>query len=264
MTIADAPAYQLAWATGMYTMTMLGTTTAGTQVAVWTLPGDETAAAMGTAHLKDVFDWYEKTYGAYTFGSLVGSVDVVWGPGQYGGMEHHPMWHIANIAMGDELTHAHEAAHGWFGDGIRIKCWEDFVLSEGSADYLSARALGAVEGQAAEDAVWAGYAPILNGSAANGVAWPDGCGVIDPLANFSEVPYEKGSHFLKALETRVGRAMLDTALAQFHSTWHGKAAGMQDLLDTVMTVTGYDATACAQMWLKSPTLPPTAMQASCP
>ena len=52
--------------------------------------------------------------------------------------------------MNDEVTHAHEAAHGWFGDGIRLACWEDFVLSEGTVSYLSAHVLGQVAGADAE------------------------------------------------------------------------------------------------------------------
>jgi aminopeptidase N len=41
--------------------------------------------------------------------------------------------------MGREVDQVHEAAHGWFGDGVRLRCWEDFVLSEGTASHLDAR-----------------------------------------------------------------------------------------------------------------------------
>ena len=60
-------------------------------------------------------------------------------------MEHHPFVHIGSVAIGDEETNVHESAHGWFGDGIRIACWEDFVLSEGTVSATSpARALDVV------------------------------------------------------------------------------------------------------------------------
>lgn len=52
----------------------------------------------GGAHLRQVFDWLETTYGEYLFGDEVGSVSVAWGPGAYGGMEHHPYWHVASGA----------------------------------------------------------------------------------------------------------------------------------------------------------------------
>ncbi|MCX5744328.1 MAG: hypothetical protein NT062_17700, partial [Proteobacteria bacterium] len=139
---ADAPPYMLAWAVGKYGHASLGTTTDGTEVSTSWLPNGETAARAGTKHLVGVFDWYEQTIGPYSFGQHVGAVSVVWGEGLYGGMEHHPFWHVAKDAMADEETQAHEAAHGWFGDGVRLRCWEDFVLSEVTVSYLAARALG--------------------------------------------------------------------------------------------------------------------------
>ena len=165
---AEAPPYMLAWAVGSYTKKPLGTTTAGTKVSTYYLPGGETAATTGTKHLVAAFDWYEKTLGPYAFGHDVASVSVVWGEGMYGGMEHHPYWHVAKDAMNDEVTHVHEAAHGWFGDGVRLQCWEDFVLSEGTVSYLSARVLGQVAGAAAEAKVWTEYQSELDDAIAEG------------------------------------------------------------------------------------------------
>ncbi len=98
---ADAPPYQLAWAVGSYKRIDLGTTGAGTKVFTSYLPNGESPARRGTAHLVKVFDWYEKTLGPYTCGNEVGSVSVIWGEGFFGGMEHHPYWHVARDAMGD-------------------------------------------------------------------------------------------------------------------------------------------------------------------
>src|SRR4029079_10075744 len=119
---AEAPPYMIAWAVGDYKKRDLGTTTAGTKVSVSWLPNGETSALAGTKHLVQAFDWYEQNIGAYAFGKEVGAVSVVWGEGLYGGMEHHPFWHVAKGAMNDELTQVHEAAHGWFGDGVRLRC----------------------------------------------------------------------------------------------------------------------------------------------
>ena len=138
-TIAEAPSYQLAWSIDDYTELPLGTTTAGTAVSVWYRPNELTAAMTGTQNLVAVFDWYEKTLGPYRFGSKVGTISVKWGAGAYGGMEHHPRWHVSSSSLDSQETNVHEAAHGWFGDGIRIGCWEDFVLSEGTVSYLAAR-----------------------------------------------------------------------------------------------------------------------------
>ncbi|MBP6633900.1 MAG: peptidase M1 [Kofleriaceae bacterium] len=252
----DAPAYQLAWAVGDYTTQALGTTPAGTRVNVSWLPGGKTTALAGTRNLVDAFDWFERTLGPYRFGDDVGSVSVVWGEGMYGGMEHHPYWHVAKDAMGDEETHVHEAAHGWYGDGVRLRCWEDFVLSEGTVSYLTARAIGQVAGAARERAVWAGYQDELDAAVAerDHAAWPAGCGAVDILRDglFSNIPYMKGAFFYKAVAEQVGADVLDAVLARFYLDHGGGAAGMQDMLDAIVRDTGFDPGPLAQQWLRTP------------
>jgi hypothetical protein len=252
---ADAPSYMPAITVGDYTYTKIGSTTAATEVGVWTLPGD---TMTGVANLDQYFDFYEKTYGPYLFGAQVASVS---GPaGASGGMEHHPLWHIAKSAMGDENVHAHEAAHGWFGDGVRLACWEDFVLSEGTVTYLAARAIESVEGQAAGDAQWAAYQSDLDSAVAtqDTLAWPaDPCNTIDinnhPV--WSRIPYDKGAFFYKAVEARIGRSALDTALHDFYVQHQGGAARMQDLIDVIQSETSTDISDLVTGWLRSMGVP---------
>lgn len=260
MIPGDGPSYMIAWAIGDYTKIDLGKTEAGTQIVAWHLAGGEMDAQKGTAHLREIFSWYEKTYGPYLFGPEAGSVSADWGPGAYGGMEHHPLWHVAIDAMADEETHAHEAAHGWFGDGVRIACWEDFVLSEGTVSYLAARAIGEVVGAAEEQVVWDGYTTRLDKAMAGStpkIAWPSSCGEVDILNDglFSTIPYMKGAFFFRALELKIGKAALDAAIRAFYIKYQEKAAGMQDLLDEVKAVTGYDPEVCAAAWLKAEPVP---------
>ena len=172
---ADTAAYQLAWVVGPYVRTSLGATAAGTEVVVWHHAGEAAAASTGTKHLRAAFDWLEQHVGPYRFGAVVGSVSAHWGGGAYGGMEHHPLWHVASDAMADESVHVHEAAHGWFGDGIRLACWEDFVLSEGAATYYEARVVEEVGDPGAGAAAWAALdQELVNLRNAGGgaVAWP--------------------------------------------------------------------------------------------
>ena len=256
----EAPAYMVAWAVGDYRRHDLGTTAAGTLVSVWAEPGDEARALRGAARLRDVFEWYEQTLGAYPFGRHVGSVAVDWGAqGGYGGMEHHPYWHVARTAAEVEEVHAHEASHGWFGNGVRIRCWEDFVLSEGLASYLAARAIEAVEGPAAGEGIWTSYRARLRraaGAPGHAVSWPASCGQVDVLASlFSDRPYMEGAFFLRAVERRVGREGLDRALAELYRSFRGRAAGMDDLLAGIRAQTGFDPTACAEAWLRRDPLP---------
>ena len=254
---ADAPSYMPAIAVAQFTKLDLGKTTKGTQINAWHLPGQDAAAAEGTAHLKQVFDFYETTYGDYSFGTTAGSVSANWGPGAYGGMEHHPYWHVGKDDFQSEEVHAHEAAHGWFGDGVRIACWEDFVLSEGTVTYLAAHALEQVQVD-----VWKDYECQLKyvcdpAHGANTIALPTTCNAIDILTDplWSNVPYMKGAYFYREVGKVVGVGVLDTALAEFYKANVGKAAKMQAIIDHIKTKTDAAGQAAVDKletdWLKT-------------
>ena len=257
---ADAPSYMIGWATGDYEYLDLGRTASGIQVGVYHLPGEQNAAAQGGQNLRAVLDWYEQTYGEYPFGSEVASVSVAWQGGGFGGIEHHPFWHISRDSISDQSVHAHEAAHGWFGNGVRIACWEEFVLSEGVASYLAARALSEVGGEGLGDSIWHSYTVQLNrlqNSSENKIAWPSGCNQVDILTDglYGIAPYMKGAFFFRDIESVVGKAGLDQALRTFYTNNRGSSAGMQELLDLIESETGYDPTLCAGLWLRSEALP---------
>ena len=257
---AEVPSYVAAWAVGDYAQLPVGQTTAGTELLLWFSPGSDADAAQGAAHLLAAFEYFEAVLGPYAFGERSGGVSVDWGPGAIGGMEHHPYWHVGADALGRADVHVHEAAHGWFGDGVRIACWEDFVLSEGTVSYLTARAFEAVATQPEIDSLWLNYNVRLNDALATQdvkIAWPDSCGQTDIIEDgyFSSIPYMKGAFFFKALENRVGVDPLLSALSTFYNERVGTAARMQELLDTIAMVTGYDPSACAQAWLRQEAVP---------
>ncbi|MDI3286887.1 M1 family aminopeptidase [Polyangium sp. 15x6] len=255
----DVPSYQIAWATGSYTKLDIGTTFQGTHLVAYYLPGGGTDAQNGTAKLVDIMNFYETMLAGYPFGGEAGAIAVDWGATAYGGMEHHPLWHVSTLAMGDPWIQAHEAAHAWFGDGVRPACWEDFVLSEGTVSYLEARAITEVLGADEGTKVWSHYQTRLNkamAEAASKIAWPEGCGEVDILKDlFGDIAYMKGAFFFRALEAKVGKAKLDPSLKAFFLKHKGKAAHFQDLLDIVKSVAGYDPSACAAAWLRSEAVP---------
>ncbi len=255
-TIPEAPSYQLAWAIDSYTELPLGTTTAGTAVSVWYRPTEMTLAQTGTANLRAAFQWLETTIGPYRFGNKVGTVSVKWGAGAYGGMEHHPLWHVSAGSLDSQETNVHEAAHGWFGDGIRIECWEDFVLSEGTVTYLAGRALDVVAPTVGAQ-VWQSYATELAGVPGTAKVWPHSCNSVDIIKDdlFTNAPYMRGAFFYRGIALKIGADKVDQALHAFYLAHAGKTAHMADMLDTIKTVTGYDPTACAQIWLESTTKP---------
>jgi hypothetical protein len=252
---AEAPTYMPAIAVGDYTEIDLGTSSGGTRLSVWHLPGaeQEEFAAQGTEHLLEVFSFFEDTYGPYIYGDKAGTVSANWGGGDYGGMEHHPYWHVSSGSLYSEEVNAHEAAHGWFGNGVRIACWEDFVLSEGLATYLAARALD-------ESGVnlWPSYECDLKYTcrpANNTIALPDTCDSIDILNDplWSLVPYMKGAFFLRAVATRIGEDELDQSLSAFYQANVGKAAKMEELISKIKEDHPDDATAIdnlADKWLR--------------
>ena len=253
--LTDSPSYQIAWAVGVYDWYGLGTTQDGTEVGVWYLPGQFNTAVEGTEYLLSAFDWLEQFLGAYPFGSRVASVELAWGPGGYGGMEHHPYWHIGSYSMPDRSVHVHEAAHGWYGGGVRIRCWEDFVLSEGTVTYLTARAIEESAGEVAGMEVWEVYESQLQYilDYADGIAWPDSCGEVDILEDglFSLVPYIKGAYFYAAVADVIGEEALDEVLSEFYLQHVGEAAEMQDMLDLIEVESGFDASGLADDWLRN-------------
>ncbi len=157
------------------------------------------------------------------------------------------------------MTQVPEAAHGWYGGGIRIPRWEDFVLSEGTVTYLAARAIEEAVGPAVGAQVWADYQDTLDYVLAfdDRIAWPEGCGEVDILADglFSLSPYYKGAFFYLAVAEQVGMDELDAVLGSFFLEYGGDAAGMQDMLDHIEAETGFDPSGLAQEWLRIPGAP---------
>src|SRR6185436_18938431 len=107
-------------------------------------------------------------------------------------------WHLGPAALNSQEVHAHEAAHGWFGDGVRLQCWEDLVLSEGTVTYLAARALDVIAPQAGAEA-WASYEAELQAIDPTAPVWPHGCGAVDVLQDrvFTRATYMRGAFFYR-------------------------------------------------------------------
>jgi hypothetical protein len=248
---ANAPAYVPAFALGAYTRLELGTTPSGTRVSAWVLPGGEARARVGTARLVDAFAFFEHTLGAHTFGPEVGAVQAA---AAGAGMEHSPYYHLDSSAMGNPDSHFHEAVHAWFGNGVRMHCWEDFALSEGNATYWAARAMEATYGVEAADELWAEYQSTYDfytGFGIDKVLSPPTCNQINMGSHYLRTgfTYAKGALFLRALEQRVGRVAFDQAMSVFYMWNVGQASDMDELVETVAWVSGVEIGDLAQLWL---------------
>lgn len=261
-TVSDGPPYMAAVAVGSYESLDLGTTPAGTHLSAWYWPGREEDAASGTAHLLDSFAFFESTYGPYAFGDDVRTVEVDWGKDSWGGMEHHPYFHVAAFDFRNEEPQIHEAAHGWFGDAVRLQCWEDFVLSEGTVTYITARASEQVGG----DDFWPYYVDdflvnICEGRDVNGVILPDQtCNTIDfeESAVWSLATYMKGACFYEDVADEVGAEVVDAAIAEYYQAHVNEAGRMQDMIDTLIAHAPDHADAIetfAEEWLRTEACP---------
>lgn len=235
-TTTDAPAYMPGIAVGTYDKRELGTTSNGTRVSVWYFPDLEIDADIGTANLTDAVDFFEQTYGPYAFGPEVGAVSVDWGSDSYGGMEHHPFFHVGKFDFWNEEAHVHEAAHAWFGDGVRIECWEDFVLSEGTVTYLAAHSLEELGGYD----LWPGYVdyflvPICTGLDVNAVVLPETCNEIDFENDnlWSLATYMKGACFYEEVADQIGADRLDEVIQEFYAANVNGTARMQEMIDLI-------------------------------
>jgi aminopeptidase N len=152
-------------------------------------------------------------------------------------MEHHPYSHIARLDFGTEEVHAHEAAHGWYGDAVRFACWEDFVLSEGTVTYMAARAMEEVGGPDR----WSYYVddfltPICEGQDVDAVVLPDQtCGELDILESklWSLAPYMKGACFYEEVADALGPDRVDEVLGSFYQDHMEGAARMADMIDAL-------------------------------
>ena len=246
-THGDGPAYIPAVAVGDYTKLDLGKTSAGTTLSAWYLPGAGglEAATAGTANLVASFDYFEQIYGAYNFGPEAGTVEVNWGADSWGGMEHHPFFHVGKFDFNDEEAQVHEAAHGWFGDGVRIACWEDFVLSEGTTTYIAARALEQVGGPSEWDYYVDDFlVPICEESSrdpmlVNTIVLPDTCNEIDFVNDYlwSLTTYMKGACFYEEVADVIGQEELDAVIGEFYTAHVGETARMQEMIDLIKAAT---------------------------
>ena len=265
-SIGVGPAYLPAVAVGDYLSLDVGTTPAGTSLTAWYLdqPDGLARAEDGTKYLADAFDFFERTYGPYSFGPTYGTVEVDWGWDSYGGMEHHPISHVGTFDFNDVEAQVHEAGHGWYGDGVRLACWEDFVLSEGTNSYITARALSEVGGPD----LWPYYVDFFLrpscetvGGYVNPIVMPSGCAMTDFLHDelWSLATYMKGACFYGEVADLLGADVLDTALASFYQDHVGHAAEMEAMIDRIEQVADpADVPAIEQLrleWLETAACP---------
>ena len=236
--IPEAPPYMPAFAVGDYTELFVGTSQSGIEVYAWYLDGDDGLedAEYGVLNMVESLNFMEETYGSYPFGDVLGTVEVDWGDDSYGGMEHHPFFHVGMYDFWNEEAQIHELAHAWYGDAVRLECWEDFVLSEGTVTYITAKTLQEVAGYD----LWAYYVEdfldaICAGEDYNTVVLPEGCNDIDFENDdlWSLATYMKGACFYEEVGDIVGEDVVDSIISEFYQEHQYTSATMEEMIDLI-------------------------------
>ena len=233
---------------------------------VWTEPAQLEAAAWELAHVEDHLRAAESLFGPYDWERY----DLLVMPPSfpYGGMENPRLTFLTpSLLAGDRSlvnVVAHELAHSWTGNLVTNSTAEHFWLNEGFTVFAERRILEALEG-AEMGALHAaiGYERLQQAFVQH-AAHPELTKLrtqltgIDPDEAFSQVPYEKGYLFLKALEAAAGREAFDALLATWLGAHRFGAATTDDFLAVVeRVIPGLLAKVDANAWIDGPWLPAT-------
>ncbi|MGO8971820.1 MAG: M1 family metallopeptidase [Myxococcaceae bacterium] len=228
------PPYLFAFAVGA-----LESRDLGTRSRVWAEPALLEAAAWEFAWVEGMLSQAEALLGPYVWGRF----DVLVLPPSfpYGGMENPTLTFLTpTVLAGDRSlvnVLAHELAHSWTGNLVSNASAEDFWLNEGFTVFVERRLLSVLEGpeavalhaavgrQSLQDAV-AGFRgrPALTRLRTRLLG-------VDPDDAYSQVPYEKGYLFLRALEEAVGSAAFNAFLRRYLSRFAFHSLTTQEFLD---------------------------------
>ena len=207
------PSYLIAIAVGDIQFQSLGNRT-----GVYTEPSMLEKSAYELADTEKMVEAAEKLYGKYRWERY----DLLVLPPSFpfGGMEN-PMLTFATptILAGDKSLVslvAHELAHSWSGNLVTNATWSDFWLNEGTTTYIERRILEELYGKPRREMETMLGRKVLDGELAD---FDDRDEILhvdlngrDPDDGFTEVPYEKGSLYLRHLEEAVGREKFDKFL----------------------------------------------------
>lgn len=210
------PSYLLAIAVGDIAFRAIGPRT-----GVYADPRVVEIAAAEFDEVEAMIDAAEGLYGPYRWGRY----DLLVLPPSfpYGGMENPRLTFVTpTVIVGDKSLVsliAHELAHSWSGNLVTNASWNDFWLNEGLTVYVERRIMEALRGAdyAAMLAV-TGRRDLDEALAKAGPEDPNTRLCTEwgaqqsPDDGIVDVPYEKGSLLLLALEQAVGRAAFDRFL----------------------------------------------------
>lgn len=187
----------------------------------------------------------------------------------YGGMENPRLTFLTpTLVTGDKSlvnVVAHELAHSWTGNLVTNASAEHFWLNEGFTVFAERRILEALEGPEVAGLHAALGRRSLDEAIHHFHEHPQLTALrthlsgVDPDEAFSQVPYEKGYLFLRALEDAVGREAFDAFLRDYLSTYRFQALTTEDFIAfTEKHLPGALAKVDADAYLYRPGVPASA------
>jgi leukotriene-A4 hydrolase len=212
------PAYLMALAVGDIAFKSIDKRT-----GVYAEQGMIEKAAWELTDIGHMVDAAESLYGPYRWGRY----DVLVLPPGFpiGGMENPKLtFATPTIIAGDRSLVsliAHELAHSWSGNLVTNATWDDFWLNEGFTNYFERRITESMMGKSYVDMLWElGYQDYVTAVNDLGPKSRDTWLKLDlkgrdPDDGLTDIPYEKGSHFLKLIELTVGRDSFDKFLLKY-------------------------------------------------
>jgi aminopeptidase N len=218
---------------------------AGVPIATYSYASSHAGARSLYGDIPKVLDFYEATFGKYRWGSATFIQEPIFG----GGMEHASVISMDETLFTDpaqaRTTAFHELAHHWSGNSVHFRVWNDFWLSEGFTEYLTARAITHVDGPDAGRSVWREYlTSTLEADRENPHPLAPAGAEIDVLTIFDSIPYQKGALTVRWLEHIVGEAKMSTFLrGWFDRHGSGDAVTTADLERELSHASGRDLSA---------------------
>jgi aminopeptidase N len=193
----------------------------GVPIATYTYPGAHRSHTKVYGDIVKVMDFYESKFGKYRWGTSAFIEEPIFG----GGMEHASVISMDETLFPDPSgareTAFHELGHHWSGNLVRYRRWNDFWLSEGFTEYLTARAITEIDGKEAGKMKWREYlSKTLAEEKRNPHPLAPRGEEIDVLTIFDDIPYEKGALTVRMLENIVGEAKM----AEFLKGWFDRHA----------------------------------------
>ena len=232
------PPYLFAFAVGD-----LASRDIGPRSRVWAEPSVVVGAAHEFAGVDRMLTSAEALFGPYPWGRF----DLLVLPPSfpYGGMENPRLTFLTpTLLTGDRSlvnVVAHELSHSWTGNLVSNATAEDFWLNEGFTVFAERRILEVLEGPEMLALHAAVGRQALDEAVENFRDRPQLTRLrtrlqgVDPDDAFSQVPYEKGFLFLRALEDAVGRSAFDRFLRRYMEAFRFQSVTTEELLELIQT-----------------------------